>query len=213
MKVAVPSFLLPRTLAALVLVAVLLAIPAGAAADSMADSAALPPGADPALVPFSKKPRPSRSRNDLHDEILALLPWQGIYAAAGGTISPAWRVVVTSSGDLRAGSNGKPGASTTALVDRKRRRFDKATLAEIIAMADRVWREAEPGPKKRGKATATPSPNPSAPVGGDAFAAVDYGELLVIADGPQVFILNGQGPITRPAAAALIKRLQAEAAQ
>jgi hypothetical protein len=180
----------------------------------VADSAVLPPGADPALVPFSKKPRPSRTRNDLHDEILALLPWQGIYAAAGGTISPAWRVVVTSSGDLRAGSNGKPGASTTALVDRKRRRFDKATLAEIIAMADRVWREPEPGKtKRRGKATSTSSPTPAAPVGGDPFAAVDYGELLVIADGPQVFILIEQGPITRPAAAALIKRLQAEAAR
>ncbi|HEY0708093.1 MAG TPA: hypothetical protein VGG33_14915 [Polyangia bacterium] len=171
---------------------------------------ALPPGAEPALVPFAKKPRPTRSRNDVPEDILALLPWQGIYAVAGGTISPAWRVVVTSSGDLRAGSSAKPGASTTALIDKKRRKLDLATLTELVTLADRAWRETDGG-KKKTVAKTPPAPLPKVPE--NPLEAVDYGEFLVIADGPQVFVLDPQGPITRPAAAALIKRLQVEAAK
>jgi hypothetical protein len=185
------------------------------AAPDQPATTALPPGAEPPLVPFAKKPRTARSRNDLPDDILALLPWQGIYAVSGGTISPAWRVVVTLSGDLRAGSNGKPGASTTAVIDKKRRRLDVPTLTEIVTLADRAWREDEGGkkkPKGRDKGNAAPPPA-AAKVSANPFVDVDYGEFLIIADGAQIFVLHSQGPITRPAAAALIKRLQSEAAK
>ncbi|HEY0712533.1 MAG TPA: hypothetical protein VGF45_07660 [Polyangia bacterium] len=191
------------------------AFPGTSAAAPEAADLALPPGAEPALVSFSKKPRPSRSRNDLPDDILALLPWQGIYLVTGGTVSPASRVVVTSSGDLRAGSSGKPGASTTALIDKKRRHLDLPTLTEIVALADRAWRESEGGRKKgKGKPSAgSTTPTPPAKIEADPFSAVDYGEFLIIADGAHVFVLDGQGPISRPGAAALIKRLQSEAAK
>lgn len=151
-----------------------------------------------------------------------MLPWQGIYAAGSGAISPAWRVVVALTGELHAGNNGKPGSSSTAAIDKKHRRLDVPVLQELVALADKAWREGDKATRaKRGnakaiRAKATPSsasPQTGVPAHDPVGAGLDYGELLVVADGPQIFILDGQGPIVAPAAAALIKRLQAEAAR
>jgi hypothetical protein len=149
-------------------------------------------GADAGKVTFSKKPRPAQERTTVPEKLQPLLPWQGIYAAGGGVVSSAWRVVVTLEGDLRAGSNDKPGSSSIALVDKKRRKLDPAVLRDLIALADKAWREKRP--------LAAPG-------------LADYSELLVVADGANVFLLDGMGPIRGGAAAELIKRLQAEAAK
>jgi hypothetical protein len=154
------------------------------------------PGAPPVqaggpAVSFSKKPRRAQSRNVVPEEVLALLPWKGIYASGGGLSAPSWRVVVTVEGDLRAGSNARPGSSSTALVDKKRSKLTPVVLAELIALSDRVWRE-KPG-----------RPPPASP---------DYVELLVIADGAEVFVLDPHGPITGGMAQRLLDRLKSESA-
>jgi hypothetical protein len=151
------------------------------------------PEAPPATkaVFSKKKPRRAQARSELSDDLLALLPWQGIYAAGSGLGAPAWRVVVTAEGDLRAGSNAKPGSSPIALVEKKRRKLDPAVLAELIKLADRAWRE------KRTAGEANP----------------EYAEVLIVADGPDVFRLDGKGPVQGGAAAQLIERLKAEAAK
>jgi hypothetical protein len=155
------------------------------------DPVPAPPGHPPAAVSFAKKPRRAQSRTVVPDEVLALLPWKGIYAAGGGSSSPAWRVVVTLEGDLRAGSNARPGSSSTAVLDKKRVKLPPETLAALVKLADRAWREKPPRP---------PPP------------ADDYAEILVVADGEEVFVLDPKGPIGGGAAGELVARLQAEAA-
>jgi hypothetical protein len=155
--------------------------------------AATPPGAP--RPNFAKKPRRAQSRTVVPDEVLALLPWKGIYASGGGSSSPAWRVVVTLEGDLRAGSNPRPGSSTTALVDKKRTKLGPDVLAQLLKLADRAWREK---PARR-------SERPS-DIGDDSF------EILVVADGEDVFLLDPKGPITSAAAAELLTQLKAQAA-
>jgi hypothetical protein len=158
-------------------------------APDVATPGATPAAATPGMA-FSKKPRRAQPRNVVPDEIQALLPWKGLYAAGGGLAAPTWRVVVTLEGDLRAGSDSRPGASATALVDKKRKKLPPAVLGDLIALADRAWRDR----------SARKSP-PSA----------DYAELLVIADGEQVFFLDPKGPLPG-AAARLVERLKSEAA-
>jgi hypothetical protein len=153
--------------------------------------AGAPAQAAPAKAAFSKKPRQAQSRNTLSDDLQALMPWQGIYAAGSGLSAPAWRVVVTVEGDLRAGSNAKPGSSPIALLDKKRRKLDPAVLAELMKLADRAWRE------KRGEG----KPNP------------EYSEVLVLADGAEVFQATGSGPLVGGAAQQLVRRLKEEAAK
>jgi hypothetical protein len=150
-----------------------------------------PDAAAPTKAAFSRKPRRAQPRTVLSDDLQALMPWQGIYAAGSGVASPAWRVVVTVEGDLRAGSNAKPGSSPIALVDKKRRKLEPAVLADLMKLADRAWRE------KRGKDDENP----------------EYSEMLVVADGADVFQLDGKGPVKGGAAEELVQRLKAEAAK
>jgi hypothetical protein len=163
------------------------AVPASASAGQGAGAAAKPTGG-PA---FAKKPRRAQPRTVVPDEVLALLPWKGIYAAGGGSSSPAWRVVVTLEGDLRAGSNARPGSSTTALLDKTRTKLTPDALTQLLKLADRAWRE---------------KPARGASMGDDYF------ETLVVADGEEVFLLDPKGPITGGAAAALLTALKAHAA-
>jgi hypothetical protein len=160
-------------------------------APSAAPVAAPPAGPPPPAATFAKRKRHAQRREVVPDDVLALLPWQGIYAAGGGLSSPSWRVVVTLQGDLRAGSNSRPGSSSTALVDKKRTKIGGEVLAQLVALADAAWRERP----------ARPAP-PSA----------DYGEILVVADGADVFLLDPKGPITAGPAAQLLARLKAAAA-
>ena len=154
--------------------------------------------AEPAPA-FSKKPRPAQPRTAVPDEIQTLLPWKGLYAAGSGSAVPAWRVVVTIEGDLRAGSNPRPGSSPVSLLDRKRSKLTPVTLAEIVKMADKAWREKPP----RTPPAASPLVDPTS----------DYAEVLIVADAEQVFYLAPGGPVTAPAAAALVDRLKREAAR
>jgi hypothetical protein len=170
------------------LAALLVATPASAGPGDVGDDAAATDAAEKS--PFSKKPRRAQPRSDLSDDLLALLPWRGIYAAGRGVTAPAWRVVVTAEGDLRAGSNPKPGSSPIALVDRKRRKVTPPVLAELIKLADRAWRE------KRTAVVADP----------------ENAEVLIIVDGADVFQLDAGGPLTTGAAGQLMARLKAEAA-
>ena len=152
---------------------------------------AAPPVTGAAPAGFSKKPRRAHGRDVVPEEVLALLPWQGIYAHGSGLSAPSWRVVVTLEGDMRSGSNARPGSSPTALVDKKRIKLAPAVLAELVALSDGAWREK------------TPRVRPASP---------DYGELLVVADGADVFLLDPKGPIIGGIAEQLLSRLKMEAA-
>jgi hypothetical protein len=180
----------------LFVVALPLALFALVASARAGQEAVTPPGAPAVPGPtFAKKPRRAQSRTVVPDEVLALLPWKGIYASGGGSTSPAWRVVVTLEGDLRAGSNPRPGSSTTALVDKKRTKLGPDVLAQLLKLADRAWREK---PARRS--------GRHSDIGDDTF------EILVVADGEDVFLLDPKGPITGRAAAELLTQLKAQAA-
>jgi hypothetical protein len=144
-------------------------------------AAASPPG-------FSRAPRHAEARASLPKALQPLVPAHGIYAAGGGLTSGAWRVVVTLDGDLRAGSDTKHGASSIMLADTKHAKLDAAAVADLVTLADRAWREER-------KANLHPT--------------ADYDELLIVADGDDVFELEGYGPIRGGAAEELVGRLHA----
>ncbi len=151
---------------------------------------------------FRGSGRATVPRDTLPEPLHALLPWQGIYAAGGGLVSPSWRVVVTLDGELRAGSNAKPGSSSIAVLDKKKRQLDPATLKQVIALADGAWRD------KREKKRLDPASNKKG-----LPSDVDYGELLVMVDGTEGYFFDAQGPIKGGAAETLVRLLQAEAAK
>jgi hypothetical protein len=139
-------------------------------------------------VGFSTEPRQAEARSQLPAAIQPLLPRRGIYAAGGGLVSSAWRVVLTLEGELTAGrAPGSNAPSTGKLTDERSRMVAGADLAAIFALADRVWRE------KRG-----PNLSPTA----------DYDEIIAIVDGDEAYFLEGFGPIRGGAAAELIARLR-----
>jgi hypothetical protein len=131
-------------------------------------------------------------RDKLPDVVKPLLPQRGFYAAGGGLVSSAWRVVVdrdakTIYGGTVAGANaasfGKMDKETTKPLSQR----NDAHLAQVCEVA---WREA---PVMSTDATA------------------DYDEILIIVDGDNAFYLQGFGPIKTPGAAKAIEELRAAA--
>jgi hypothetical protein len=130
-------------------------------------------------------------RSQLPRKLAPLVPRHGIYAAGGGLTSSAWRVVIDNDANtIFTGRSKQMNASSLGTMERE----DKQPLTPrnkglLSKLADDACREPPP-------ATA---PQPTA----------DYDELLIIADGDDTCLIEGYGPIHRPAAAHLIEMLRA----
>ncbi len=134
------------------------------------------------------------TRAELPKVIAPLVPRHGIYAAGGGLVSSGWRVVVdfdaASAGTIYGGATPKQGgASYAKQPGSTTKSLSKADREKLLKLAGTVWAEKPPS---------TP-PRPTA----------DYDEVLIVADGDDVFFLEGYGPIRRAIAAKAITELRA----
>jgi hypothetical protein len=125
-------------------------------------------------------------RSKLPAAIAPLVPKHGIYAAGGGLVSTGWRYVIDFDASTAVGGatkrQGQP--SYGPLAGSTTKRLSAADLAKVTKLAAAAW--AESPPKQAPKPTA------------------DYDEILIVADGDDVFFLEGYGPIRRPIAASAI---------
>jgi hypothetical protein len=126
--------------------------------------------------------------------IRPLLPTHGIYAAGGGSASKPWRAIVDLSANTVTTSTGKTvGMMPFEKLDMETTRpLTDIERTDFMSLAEHAWRE--------------PMPVLEHPTG-------TYGEVLVAIDGENTFYLDGFGPVRPPAAAALVARLKAIAAQ
>ena len=120
--------------------------------------------------------------------IQPLLPERGIYAAGGGLVSSAWRVVVDRNAKTiyRGTAQGPNAASFGKMDNETKKDLSPRNDSHLGELAEAAWREA-------------PDPNPGRPNPG-----ADYDEILIVVDGPDAFFLEGYGPIKTPAAAKAI---------
>ena len=125
------------------------------------------------------------ARDKLPKVVQPLLPERGIYAAGGGTTSAPWRVTLSLDGKLAAGA----ASSGASFADMKttETKLDEATLREVVALADRAWREPRTAP---------------------AQPTADYDEIVVFVDGKDAWLIEGYGPLAGGAAEALVARLR-----
>ena len=158
-----------------------------AACSDPAPPAVNPPGRG------SQAKRPITPRSKLPDVIQPLVPKHGIYAAGGGHVSSAWRVVIdTDARTIFGGTASKPNTPSYGPMDKQTtKQLTPANEQLLTKLADDAW--TEPGP-------ATP-PSPT----------VDYGEIFIVLDGDDTFFLEGYGPIRQPLAAKAIIELRAAA--
>jgi hypothetical protein len=138
--------------------------------------------------------RPITPRNKLPPVIQPLVPKHGLYAAGGGLMSSAWRVVVDyDANTIYAGSSAQPNSPSYAKMDKENTTpLTPPNKQHLSQLANDAWTEAPP----------TTPPSPTA----------DYDEVFVIADGDDTFFLQGFGPIRRPLAAKAITELRAAGA-
>ena len=131
-------------------------------------------------------------RDTLPDVLKRLLPQRGFYAAGGGIVSAAWRVVVDRDAKtIYGGTVPGPNASSFGRMDKETTRpLSQRNDAHLTELCEAAWREA-----------------PVRPVG----TLADYEEILIVVDGDSAFLLEGRGPITAPAAAKAIEELRAAA--
>jgi hypothetical protein len=131
-------------------------------------------------------------RDKLPKVVQPLLPQHGIYAAGGGLVSSAWRIVVDRDAKtIYAGTAQGPNAASFGKMDSEAKkplsdRNDKL----LTELAEAAWRE--------------PASPPS-------HATADYDEILIVVDGNDTFFLQGYGPIKQPKAAKVIEELRAAA--
>lgn len=141
-------------------------------------------------VGFSKDHRLATPRSALPKAVQSLLPKRGIYAAGGGLVSGAWRIVVDL--DARTIFYGKsPRRNAPSFGPMPRHKKVKPVyedLVEMVGLADRVWRAKHPAP---------------------ARPSVDYDEIIILVDGPDAFFLQGFGPIRSVEGRALLKKIRA----
>lgn len=154
-----------------------------------ADKAAAPPAQPPAQPTAERRLTP---REKLPEVVKPLLPQRGFYAAGGGLVSSAWRVVVDRDAKtIYGGTAAGPNAASFGKMDKEATRpLSQRNDAHLTEVCEAAWREA---------------PVPAT----DAMA--DYDEILIIVDGDNAFFLQGFGPIKSPAAAKAIEELRAAA--
>ena len=142
------------------------------------------------------QPLPDRqitAREQLPQPIQALLPQRGIYAAGGGMVSSAWRIVVDRDAKtIYRGTAAGPNAPSFGKMDTEATKpLSPRNDRHLAELAEAAWRE--PPPTEHRHATA------------------DYDEVLIVVDGPDAYFVQGEGPIEQPAAANLIVELRAAA--
>jgi hypothetical protein len=150
-------------------------------------------GGNPPPAQHAPQPRPTVARRELPPELAPLVPTHGVLATGGGVKSPLYRIVVDT--DAKTIYTGTAPANTTLgakLADERTRELTPRNEQHLMQLCSDAWQE-------------TPPATPPDRVEG-------YDEFLIIADGEEVFLLEGHGPITRPAAARAIEALRAAAA-
>jgi hypothetical protein len=137
--------------------------------------------------------RPITPRSKLPPALLPLLPRRGVYAAGGGLMSSAWRVVLDlDAKTLYGGSAAADNAPSFGKMDKESTRpLTPANEQRLMQLAYAAWLEPRPG--------APPAPT------------ADYDEILIVLDGDDTFYVQGFGPIRRKLAAETITELRAAA--
>jgi hypothetical protein len=137
-------------------------------------------------------PPPKRPHTTARKDLPAVLsvPKHGIYAAGGGLMSDPWRVVVDDdAGTIYGGAGTTRGGSSAGKLEKETTNpLSRDAKERLEKLAADAW--AEPPP------SAPPTPT------------ADYDEILIVADGDDVFYLEGFGPIRQPAAKAAIEELR-----
>jgi hypothetical protein len=154
-----------------------------------ADKAPAPPVQAP---PQPTAERRITSRDKLPDVVKPLLPQRGFYAAGGGMVSSAWRVVVDRDAKtIYSGTAAGANAASFGKMDQEATKpLSQRNDAHLTEVCEAAWREPPVKPTD---------------------ATVDYEEILIIVDGDSAFYLQGFGPIKSPAAAKAIEELRAAA--
>lgn len=131
-------------------------------------------------------------RDQLPDVIKPLLPQRGFYAAGGGMVSSAWRVVVDRDAKtIFAGTAAGPNAASFGKLDTEATKpLSARNDAHLTELCEAAWREPPVAPR---------------------HATADYDEILIVVDGPDALYVQGYGPIEQPAAAKAIEELRAAA--
>lgn len=136
--------------------------------------------------------RPSIARRDVPPDLSPLVPVHGVLATGGGVKSPAFRIIVdTDVKTIYAGSappSTPIGGKMTEGITRELTPRNEEHLMKLCADA---WGEEAAGAEE---------------------AVEGYDEFLVLADGEELFLVQGHGPIKRPKAANVIETLRAAAA-
>ena len=132
-------------------------------------------------------------RDRIPKVIQPLLPQHGIYAAGGGLVSSAWRVVVDRDAKtIYAGTAQGANAPSFGKMDTESTKaLSPRNDTHLTELAEAAWREP-------------PSKAPPRPT-------ADYDEILIVVDGNDIFYLQGFGPIKQPASAKMIEELRAAA--
>jgi len=148
-----------------------------------------PDNLNPPLSFAADTPRPVQARSEIPGAVAPGVPQRGIYAAGGGLTNSAWRVIVDlDTLSVQYSESEAHGSSSVGEMDQNWNWIvAHPDLAPIVEAADRAW---------RAERVVTEDP------------IVDYMELLILADGEQVFVLDGHGPIIEPAAQGLIDALR-----
>lgn len=143
-------------------------------------------------VGFTVDPsRPVQGRDAISDAVAPQVPQRGIYAAGGGMTSSAWRVIINlDDASIEHADSEADGSSSVGEMDENQQwALEPAELSALIALADAAWREDQP-----------PVEDPTA----------DYGELVILADGDAVRVIQPFGPAVAPHTRALIDALLQE---
>lgn len=135
--------------------------------------------------------RPTVARRELPAELAPLVPKHGALAVGGGVKSPVFRVIVdTDAKAIISGSAPAGSALGGKLTDEKTRELTPRNEKHLMQLCADAWSETTAQSSER---------------------VVGYDEFLIIADGEELFVVEGKGPITRPLAARAIEALRAAA--
>ncbi len=132
-------------------------------------------------------------RSKLPAAVQPLLPRHGVYAAGGGMMSSAWRVVLDlEAKTLYGGAASATNAPSFGPMDKQfKRDLSPRNEQLLMELSNAAWTEAPPK-------------EPFHP-------ADDYDEIFIVVSGDDAFFLQGYGPIRRPLAAKAIVELRAAA--
>lgn len=146
----------------------------------------------PPQEPANHTLRPTVARRELPAELAALVPTHGVLTTGGGVKSPLFRIIVdTDAKTIVTGSAPAGTALGTKLADERTRELTPRNEKHLMQLCADAWGE-------------------NAPASSDSVEG--YDEFLIIADGEELFLLHGHGPIKRPLAAKAIETLRAAAA-